>query len=226
MTRKMLILLTAVLGVYGYTSTSLGAQQVAINGRIYLDDANQLNFERLSLFIQHSKQQNGPWTSIDRVIPDEKGEFIISVPAGSWLSIAVNTTDPTIRLLRDPAHEFDFYSMDQNEKVRVHYQRLYVPSSPANKMEWKVELKRGGGFSICILDKMKSGAIFFRNLDDKKEDEINVFSFKDITRLKGTLIGGLRPGNYEITYVDDKGVEWMKQIVRVSRGEVSDVKCK
>ena len=226
MTRIMLILLTVVLGVRGYPSTSLGVQQMTINGRIYLDDANQFNFERLSLFIQHSKQQNGLWTPIAPVVPDEKGEFVISVPADSWLSINVDTTDPTIRFLRNPADEFDFYSLGQNEKVRVYYQRLYVPGSSANKMEWRIELKRGAGFSICMVDRMKGGAIFFRNLDDKREDEINMFSFADLTEQKGTLIGGLIPGDYEITYVDDNDVERMKQKVRLSRGRVSYVKCK
>ncbi len=52
-----------------------------------------------------------------------------------------------------------------------------------------------------------------------------MLSFTDLTELKGSLIGGLKPGDYEITYVDDNDVEWMKQKVSLSRGRVSDVKC-
>ena len=226
MIRVMLILMAVILVVCGFTSTTLGVQQVVMDGRIYLDDVSEFNFERLSVFIQHSNQKNGPWLPIGPIVPDKKGAFIITVPAGSYVTIDVNTSDPTIQLLRDPVDKFDFYSLRNNERVMVFHQHFRAPSSSVDKMEWKVELQRGAAFSICMFDKMKSGAIYFRNLDNKDEDGINMLSFTDLSGLKGGLIGGLIPGTYEVTYIDDNDVKWMVQQIRLSRGETSYLKCK
>jgi hypothetical protein len=225
MIRVMLMLIIAILTTCGFTSEFLSVQQVVINGQIHLDDVSKFNFGRLSVFIQHSKQKNGPWSSIGPIVPDEKGAFITSVPAESWVTIDVNTSDPTIQLLLDPTDNFGFYSLRRGEKVTVFYQRLQTPSSSTDKVEWKVELQRGAALSICMLDKMKSGAIYFRNLDGKNADVIHMVSFTDLTTLKGGFIGGLIPGNYEVMYIDDNDVKWMVQKVSLSRGEVSHVKC-
>ncbi len=225
MIRVMLVLIIIILATCGFTSAFLKDQQIVVNGQIYLDDVSGFNFERLSLFIQYSKQKNGPWSSIGPIVPNEKGAFIISVPAESWMTIDVNTSDPTIQLLLDPTDNFGFYSLRSGEKVTVFYQHLQTPSSSTDKVEWKVELQRGAAFSICMLDKMKSGAIYFRNLDGRNADVNHVVSFTDLATLKGGFIGGLIPGNYEIMYIDDNDVKRMVQIINLGRGEVSYVKC-
>jgi hypothetical protein len=226
MIRIMSILTIAILAICGFTSMSLGVQLVVIDGRVYLDDVSEFNFDKLSVFIQHSKHKKGPWISIGPIALDEKGAFNASVPAGSWVTIDVNTSDPTVQLLRNPTDKFDFYSLRKNEKVMVFHQRFQAPNSSAEKMEWKVDLKRGAAFSICMFDTMKSGAIYFRNLDNKNEDGINMLSFTNLTELKDGLIGGLIPGNYEVMYIDDNDVKRMVQQIMLSRGEISDVKCK
>jgi hypothetical protein len=94
-------LLTILLTAFGLPSNfSVNWQKIVgsvpINGQICLDDVKNFDFKRIGVFTNHRPGKYSAWEVDGSFIPDENGRFIISVPAGNWVSMRVMTADPTV----------------------------------------------------------------------------------------------------------------------------------
>src|SRR5215831_10926915 len=101
------------------------ADIVSINGQFRLDDAENFDLKRLSVFTNHRPGKDRAWVEDGSFIPDDNGRFVISVPAGNWISMVVKTGDPTIidsdEAPDNPNHNegVGFYRLEKEEKQIV-----------------------------------------------------------------------------------------------------------
>lgn len=207
------------------------ADSVSINGQIRLDDAENFDFKRLSVFANHRTSKHRAGIEIGSFIPDENGRFVISVPAGSWVSIRVMTADPTIIDSDDapdnPNHNegVGFYSLEREEKQIVLLKELYVPDDSPSQIELTIRLYRGAAFSVCLPDGMTSGSIQFHPVSGKRQNYASMASFSDSKTVRESLIGGLSPGLWEVFYIDDNDQILKSQQLDLRRGQIFREKC-
>ncbi|HEU4511015.1 MAG TPA: hypothetical protein VFR78_22480 [Pyrinomonadaceae bacterium] len=207
-------------------SNNAPAAVVTMNGQIRLDNVENFDFRRLSIFMQHRPGKYYSWTTDGSFTPDESGRFVIRVPAGNWISMEVTTTDPTIRHSRDaPGNEdVGFYKLEKEKKQTVLLKEFYVPSDSSG-IEQAIELYRGAAFSVCVPDGVKSGSIQFYHESEKYQNRTSVVTFSDSERLRESLIGGLAAGQWDIRYVDDKDQIRGSQVLELRSGQTMNVKC-
>jgi hypothetical protein len=121
------------------------ADTVSINGQFRLDYAENFDFKRISVFAHHRLGEYRAWIESGSFIPNENGRFVISVPAGNWVSMIVKTADPTIIDSDDtpdnPNHDegVGFYSLEKEEKQTVLLKEFYVPDDSSSHLD----LRRG-----------------------------------------------------------------------------------
>lgn len=150
-------------------NSSAGGQRIAdtvsINVQIRLDDAENFDFKRLSVFAKHRPGKDRAWVEDGTFIPDENGRFVISVPAGAWVSMVVRTAEPTIINSADAPDNPDnnegvgFYRLEKGEKQIVLLKEFHAPDDSRPQIELPIQLYRGAAFSVCLPDGMTSGSI-------------------------------------------------------------------
>lgn len=198
---------------------------VVISWQVHLDDRTNFDFTRLSVSLQRRPGKYHPWTVVGSFTPDKEGRFVASVPAGSWLSLDVTTSDPTVRRSTDSPDDVEFYELERNKTETVMLQEFYVPDHSAERIERTLEFHRGASFSVCVPDGLKSGSIQFYRKSETYEDKTSVVSFIDSKTVSGSLIGGLQDGKWIVMYIDDNDVIFRSEELDLQRGEVLRVKC-
>lgn len=204
----------------GLATSSQQASTVVINWQIRLNDTTNFDFTRLAVSLQSRPGKRHAWTILGSFTPDKKGRFVTSVPAGSWLSVDVSTSDPTVKLSTD----FEFYKLEQNRTETIMWQELYVPTD-SEQVERSLELHRGAAFTVCIPDGLTSGSIQFYKATEAPEDKISVLSFTDDKTVFGSSIGGLRDGKWRVMYVGDNDVIFRSDDLNLKRGQILHQKC-
>jgi hypothetical protein len=152
--------------------------------------------------------------------PDKTGRFVTSVPAGSWLSVDVSTSDPTVKLSTD----FEFYALEQNSTETIMQQEFYVPTD-SDHVDRGLELRRGSAFTVCVPGGLKSGSIQFYKESEAHQRKISVITFIDEKTVFRSLIGGLRDGKWRVMYVGDNDVIFRSDEVDLKQGQILRQKC-
>jgi hypothetical protein len=207
------------------------ADTVSINGQIRLDDAENFDFKRLSVFANHRPGKDRAWVEDGTFIPDENGRFVNSVPAGNWVSMRVMTIDPTIIDSDDAPdnpdnnEEVGFYELEKKGKQAVLLKEFYVPDDSPSQIELPIQLYRGAAFSVCLPDGMTSGSIQFHPVSGKRQNDMSMASFSDSKTVRESFIGGLSPGRWEVFYIDDNDQILKTQQLDLRRGQIFHEKC-
>jgi len=207
------------------------ADSVSVNGQIRLDDAENFDFKRLCLFTNHRPGKYYSWIVDGSFIPDEDGRFVISVPAGNWVSMTVTTADPTIIDSDDAPYNPDnnegvgFYELEKEKKQTVLLKEFYVPDDSSSQIELTIQLYRGAAFSVCLPDGMTSGSIQFHQVSGKRQNDMSMVSFSDSKTVRESLIGGMNQGLWEVFYIDDNDRILKFQQLDLRRGQIFRVKC-
>jgi len=208
------------------------ADTVSINGQFRLDDAENFDFKRLSLFTNHRPGKDRAWVVDGSFIPDDNGRFVISVPAGNWISMVVKTADPTIIDADDAPDNpnqnegVGFYRSEKEEKQTVLLKEFNVPDVSPSQIELTIQLYRGAAFSVCLPGGMTSGSIQFHPVSGKRQNDMSMASFSDSKTVRESLIGGLNPGLWEVFYIDDDDRILKSQQLDLRRGQIFHEKCK
>ena len=208
------------------------ADIVSINGQFRLDDAENFDLKRLSVFTNHRPGKDRAWVEDGSFIPDENGRFVISVPAGNWVSMVVMTAEPTIINSDDAPdnpdnnEEVGFYTLEKGGRKTVLLKEFYVPDDSPSQIELPIQLYRGAAFSVCLPDGMTSGSIQFHPVSGKRQNDMSMVSFSDSKTVRESLIGGLNPGLWEVFYIDDDDRILKSQQLDLRRGQIFHEKCK
>src|SRR5262245_45649967 len=229
-------LMTILLVALGLPNNSSARGQkiadiVSINGQFRLDDAENFDFKRLSVFTQHQLGRHGALVVDGSFIPDEHGRFVIRVPAGSRASMQVTTADPTIMDSEDAPDNPDndssvgFYELEKGKENTLLFKELYVPEDSSSEVELTIQLYRGASFSVCLPDGMTSGSIQFRPESGKRRNHMSVIEFSDSEGVRESLVGGLSPGQWKVFYVDDNDQILKTQQLNLRRGQILREKC-
>lgn len=229
----MTILLVA-LGLPNNSSASgqKVADIVSVNGQFRLDSAENFDFKRLRVFTQHQLGKYGAMVVDGSFIPDEKGCFVIHVPAGSRVSMEVMTAEPTIINSYDAPDNPDnndgvgFYTLEKGGRKTVLLKEFYVSDDSPSQIELPIQLYRGAAFSVCLPDGMTSGSIQFHPVSGKRQNDMSMASFSDSKTVRESLIGGLNPGLWEVFYIDDDDRILKSQQLDLRRGQIFHEKCK
>lgn len=229
-------LLTILLTAFGLPNNfSFNGRKIAdsvyINGQIRLDDAENFDFKRLSVFANHRPAKDRAWVEDGTFNPDENGRFVISVPAGNWVSMEVMTAEPTIINSDDAPdnpnnnEEVGFYELEKEGKQTVLLKEFYVPDDSPSQIELPIQLYRGAAFSVCLPDGMTSGSIQFHPVSGKRRNDMSMASFSDSKTVRESFIGGLNPGRWEVFYIDDNDQKLKTQQLDLRRGQIFREKC-
>lgn len=211
--------------VYGPSGGERVQQSVTINGQVELDDAENFDFRRLSVFVQHRASKKHAWTIDGSVIPNEDGRFNFQVPAANWVSVEVTTTDPTVRYSSESTDDVGFYRFKNGSRETVMLREVYVSEDSPPQLAQTLELYRGAAFSVCIPNGMKSGSIQFHKQWQEYEKGILMASFADSENLRGAIIGGVAPGQWEVLYLDENDKIRSSQLLDLRRGQIMKVEC-
>jgi hypothetical protein len=207
------------------------ADTVSINGQFRLDDAENFDFKRLSVFTQHQLGKYGALVVDGSFTADEKGRFVIGVPAGSRVSMQITTADPTIMDSEDAPDNPDnnrsvgFYELEKGKKHTLLFKELYVSEDSSSEMELTIQLYRGASFSVCLPEGMTSGSIHFHQLSGKRQNDMSMVSFSDSKTVHESLIGGLNPGLWEVFYIDDNDRMLNSLLLDLRRDQIFPEKC-
>jgi len=82
-------------------------------------------------------------------------------------------------------------------------------------------LRRGAAFTVCPPENLEQGMLLFRRPSDK--DVLHTIWFRERSSLEWTVVGGLEPGEWLVSYVRDDGTKITAQRVTISRGEVANL---
>lgn len=214
-----------LLNSRGLAASPQQPSQVVINWQVHVDDATNFDLARLSVSIQRRPGKYHAWTIVGLFIPDKDGRFVTSVPAGSWVSVKVTTSDPTVRRAIDTPDDVEFYELERNKSETIMLQEFYVPGDSPERIERTLEFRRGAAFSVCVPDGLKGGSIQFYRKSEAYEDKISVVSFIDSKTVCGSLIGGLEEGEWMVMYIDDNDVIFRSEEFDLRRGQVLHPKC-
>ena len=206
-------------------SASQQASLVVISWQVRLDDVTNFDFRRLSVSLQRRPGKPHAWTMVGSFTPDKDGRFVTSVPAGSWLSVNVTTSDPTVKRSTDSPDDVEFYELEQNKTETIMRQELYVPADSPEQLERPLDLQRGAALSVCIPDGLKSGSIQFHRQSKPPEEGISVWSFSDSATIRASIIGGVESGRWIVLYVSDNDVIFRSEELDLRRGQVLHRKC-
>jgi len=198
---------------------------VNVKGQIHLDDTSRFTFKSLSVFVQYRRDKDQPWKAIGSITPDKDGRFVVPILAGSRVSVEVTTSDPTVRRSTGTTEPLEFYAMEFNRRVTVLQQEFMVPDDASESVEPTFELQRGAAFKVCFPNGLKSGAVHFRRQVERYEDGVNVWTFSDPTSTSEAILGGLVPGPWQVSIVDNNDAELVPQPVDLQRAQVSQMKC-
>jgi hypothetical protein len=207
------------------------ADTMSVNVQFRLDDAENFDFKQLSVFTQHRLGKHSVSVVDGRFIPDENGLFVISVPAGSRVSMQVMTADPTIIYPGDAPDTPDnnrgvgFYSFKKGEKQTLLFKEFYAPDDSSSQMELTIQLYRGAAFSVCLPNGMTGGSIMFHREPGKRRNNMSVYWFRDSKTVRESLMGGLSPGRWKVLYVDDNDQILKTQQLNLRRGQILREKC-
>lgn len=209
----------------GLAASSQQPSSVVISWQVRLDDTTNFDFTRLSVSLQRRPGKPHAWTMVGSFTPDKDGRFVASVPAGSWLSVDVTTSDPTVQRSTDSPDDVDFYELEKNKTETIMRQEFYVPADSPERIERALELQRGAAFSVCVPDGLKSGSIQFYKESQAHEDKVSVVSFIDVKTVYGSVIGGLENGKWRVMYIGDNDIIFRSEELDLRRGEVLHPKC-
>lgn len=209
----------------GSTVFSQQPSTVVITWRVAIDDTTNFDFKRLSISLQHSPGKPHAWTMVGSFTPNKEGSFVTTVPAGTWLSVEVTTSDPTVKRSTDSPDGVEFYELEQNRTETIMRQEFYVPADSPEQIERALELQRGSAFSVCVPESLKSGSIQFYKESEAHKDKISVISFIDQKSVYGSLIGGLGDGKWRVMYIGKNDVIFRSEELDLRRGEILKQKC-
>jgi hypothetical protein len=229
-------LISILLAAFSLTTNfSVGGHKIvdsiSINVQFRLDDAENFDFKRLSVFAQHRLGKHGVSVVDGTFIPDQSGRLAISVPVGSRVFMEVTTADPTIRHSADTSdtsdtdEEVGFYEFENGKEQTLLFKDFYLPEDSSSEMELTIQLYRGAAFSVCLPDGMTSGSIQFHQLSGKRRNDMSLVSFSDSRTVCESLIGGLNPGLWEVFYINDDDRILKSQQLDLRRGQIFHKKC-
>ena len=105
--------LCLILGTTAYllsqTEEANHQAPVTITWRVQLDHSQGFDFSTLGALILYRQAKGRAWVSLPPVTADGTGAFTSTVPAGNWVSLEVDTSDPTIRDTTDRTDPFPSY---------------------------------------------------------------------------------------------------------------------
>lgn len=201
------------------------ASLVVISWQIHLDDATNFDFTRLSVSIQRRPGKYHAWSSVGSFVPNKEGRFVTTVPAGSYLSVDVVTSDPTVQRSTRTADDVEFYRLEKDKNETVMLEEFYVPGDSPERIERRLELQRGSAFSVCVPNGLKSGSIQLHRQSKPPKEGINVWSFSDSATIQDSVVAGLEPGPWRVLYVGDNDVIFRSEEFDLRRGEVLRPQC-
>src|SRR5262249_21810752 len=123
----------------GTVSVGRTSSSSTLTCRIRGDDGLNLNFSSLRVFVQYRIDGNGPWISTPTTSPDQNGDFSVSVPKSTTVSLTIDTTDPTIRHAWAESGD-DFYSLSHDlPQETVARSELFIASTSPDSIEQVIE---------------------------------------------------------------------------------------
>ena len=109
--------------------------------------------------LQRRVEKAQVWTDVGSFVPDNNGRFVSSVPSGSWLSMNVTSSDPTLRRSTNSLRDVGFYEIERSKTETIMLQEFFVPNNSPERIERTLDFHRGAAFSVCIPSGLKSGSI-------------------------------------------------------------------
>jgi hypothetical protein len=216
---KFILILFVLLTASPVVSTQK-VDSVTVNCPIYVDEMKQFQFEKIRIYVlQHSNEGTG-WEKVGVFTPNQAGLFTLSVPDQTWIKLEISTSDPTIS-----QENSIFYSLEEGESETIYRSDLYIDKNQPETLNQRIDLKRSGAFSLCIPDKIINGGVYFQNISTKSP--LSIIKFFTRESVKRPDIGGLTPGRYLISILDDKtNREVFKKQITIEIGKLLTVQCK
>jgi hypothetical protein len=216
---------SGVAGSRRVVSPSQQARLVAIDWRIHLDDATNFDFTRLTVSIQRRAGKYHPWIVVGSFVPDKTGRFTASVPAGSWVSIDVTTSDATVQRANNARDDVEFYELEAKKSESIMLEEFNVAGDSVERIERTLNFHRGAAFSVCVPNGLKRGSLLFYDKSTRSRDAISVWWFADSDSIRHSTVGGLHAGRWMVYYIGDDDAIFRSEELALRRGEVLRPKC-
>ena len=219
--RRSILILGTMAGILCFAAAknnSLRAfepQLMKVRLKVLLDDPRGLKFEKVYLQVCYRAGQEYTAACYDAVPCDSSGVVEARVPRGSLMSVTVSSYDPTVRHIG--ADSTDSYSLTKACLEILGSVEFQIPNKAIEPIEKDIMLRRGAAFTVCPPEKLEQGMLLFRRPSDK--DVLHTIWFRERYSLEGTVVGGLEPGEWLVSYVRDDGTKISSQRVYINRGE-------
>lgn len=193
---------------------------VTVNCQIYVDEMKQFQFEKIRVYVLQHANEDTAWEKVGSFTPNQAGLVTLSVPNGTRIYMEISTYDPTIT-----QENSIFYSLEEGEFETICRREFYVDKNQPNTLNQRIDLKRSAAFSLCIPDKIINGGVYFQNLSQKSP--LSIIKFFTRESVKRPDVGGLTPGRYLISILEDKtNREVYKKQITIEIGKLSTAFCK
>lgn len=193
--------------------------------RVVIDDPSNFKFDRLSIQILFRHETEDKWVSSGFITPSESGKFSLNIPAGSHVVVTVATSDPTIQRQKIAPLGPSFYSWVEDKWIDIAWLEFEIGDNSPTNVERKIELKRGAAISLCVPPDLLKGSILIKPESMPETNYVDTYIFNEVDPSHQIIIGGLKPEQWEISYLDDKDSKQMSKIFNLNSGQLLREAC-
>lgn len=201
------------------------AAQMTLRLCLTVEGRTDFDFRALSVFVQTREGPNSSWKQLGRFNANDRGIIEIPVIPSQWMSVTVETSNPTLRRSAAFDDELDFFELEERSKVTVYLDEFMVQKTGDIIMNYPIDLERAAAVSLCFPPSMKSGSFMFKRSDGPFSNGVGVAWYKTVGNSKRTIIGGLRSGDWDLYYINDEDETLLTETKTLHKGEIATFGC-